>query len=312
MPLCKPNEIAIATQSSYAVSKAEFAEILAGNDLDAPVVKWGEFWLGFPLVINPVYDICITEFEYTPISNMDILIASLLSAVGAASLAPKVLKNLKRVLKHRLCKCKKLNPDPPEPPPFPPPIPSPPDPQPYPPGCCESCFSQIAANVDFVNETLAANLQYWLDLGWEVTQEFAPQYPQEPYINWQSTDCDSGGSGVNQATCKYYEGNGGLELSKPGSNTFSMGWGKYAFFWQSCPEDPEDPDGEGEPQLPPDPLPPDTFDFCEEFPELCNDCPEEGESVKETTLNATFKTDCGGGTENKEYKFKVKSEGADT
>lgn len=72
-----------------------------------------------------------------------------------------------------------------------------------------------------------------------------------------------------------------------------------------------------DPPPPPVPLPDDTYDFCEDFPDLCSDCPEcpecpeEGIPIRPTNLSLSLVSDCQGAIANSQFTFKIKGEGGD-
>jgi len=281
---CASGFAAIQNATSYTLTKAEFSSIFGGGN-DTVVQDFFYYEGDIPKIISLPQGFCSTDLgEYEDISNLEILMSLLLVGgvvtTAIALLLPylKILRNVERFLQEsRVCDCKKATAT--EPQPIPSPSPNP-DPNPVPPDtCCTECFQTKADAVKALNDDFFDFLDGLESQNPNLVREpFPPNPPQPPY-QWETLAC----SPVDQ-TCQFiqYVEQGGTYRDSVTGLTLTVGdvavqWntGRKLLYREFCDIEPQP---EPTPTPTPTPLPPESFDFCEQFPALCNACPDVGNS----------------------------------
>jgi len=276
----------ILNTNSYTLTKDEFASIFGGGN-DTVIEDFFYFGGETTIEIPIAQGFCTDDLgDYENISNLEILTSLLLIGgvvtTAIALLLPylKIARNVRRFLQEaRVCDCKKLNatdlfPDPS-------PIPKP-DPNPVPPNsCCTACFQAYADIVRAGNEAQQAAVDAVLASVQGLERGNAESPPiQQPY-QWILIDCVE--QGLPCEIFSYVETAGFLIVTETGLPYLSsdtqevVPWntGTRLLYRDACDnEDQPTPT----PTPTPTPLPPDSFDFCEQFPALCNACPDVGNS----------------------------------
>jgi hypothetical protein len=136
------------------------------------------------------------------------------------------------------------------------------------------------SNVKEVQEAIAP----YLADGYGIINFTYEDIPPLELIQWQDTTCSIDGN-----ICQYYLLSFSLQLRKEvpitpdnptGEIFFPVGvvLGTSFTFLKRIYCGDNVPTDDPAPVPPPIPLPEDTFDFCEQFPALCNACPDVGNS----------------------------------
>jgi len=277
---------AIQNATSYTMTKTEFTSIFGGGN-DTVVQDFFYYEGDIPKVFPLSQGFCNNDLgEYEDISNLEILTSLLLIGgvvtTAIALLLPylKILRNVERFLQEaRVCDCQKETTTEPEPFPQPTPNPNPNDPPPD--TCCTECFQSYAAIVEAGNSARAAN---WAarDANFPSIERTAGEdIPANPPYTWVTLGCSQLGFPCQVA--EYREREGTWIVTATGL-PFTSGNPPQQFFWNTgvrllyreyCDFEPQPTPT---PTPTPTPLPPDNFDFCEQFPALCNACPDVGNS----------------------------------
>jgi len=283
---CANNLGAIQNATSYTMTKTEFASIFGGGN-DTVVQDFFYYEGDIPKVFPLPQGFCNIDLgEYEDISNLEILTTLLLIGgvvtTAIALLLPylKILRNVERFLQDaRVCDCKKATSTEPNPAPNPPPNPNPNEPPPD--TCCTECFQQLFESVQADNNELFANLA-----AFEADRPFIERgestvVPVSPPFAWTTLSCSE--PGFPCQIFEYQESGGIYVVAETGlpylsgqfQQTTNWSTGRKFLYRDFCDiESPTTPT----PTPTPTPLPPDNFDFCEQFPALCNACPDVGNS----------------------------------
>jgi len=272
--------------TSYTMTKTEFASIFGGGN-DTVVQDFFYYEGDIPKVFPLSQGFCNLDLgEYENISNLEILTSLLLIGgvvtTAIALLLPylKILRNVERFLQEaRVCDCQKATTTEPEPFPQPTPNPNPNDPPPD--TCCTECHQTYASIVEAGNVARFAN-----DAAIDATYPFIER--QETYTSmvnpptaWITLGCSENGFPCQVAE---YTERGGTWIVSATGNIFLQGQFQQQLYWDTgvkllyrdfCDFEPQPTPT---PTPTPTPLPPDNFDFCEQFPALCNACPDVGNS----------------------------------
>jgi len=283
---CANNFGTVQNATSYTMTKAEFASIFGGGN-DTVVQDFFYYDGDIPKVFPLPQGFCNLDLgEYEDISNLEILTSLLLVGgvvtTAIALLLPylKILRNVERFLQDaRVCDCKKATATEPEP--FLPPIPNPNPNDPPEDTCCTECFKSYSAIVEADNALIAPGLAAYEAARPFIERQANPINNPLPPYPWVTLGCSQLGfpcqvfqwqpqSGfyiISETGLPYFDGPQG-ELAR-------YGLGDKLLYRHFCDvEPPTTPT----PTPTPTPLPPDNFDFCEQFPALCNACPDVGNS----------------------------------
>jgi len=272
--------------STYTMSRDEFNSIFGGGNDDIVTNFYHidgstERTYTFP----PFF--CQEDLgEYEDISNLEILGVligqppfALLILTGVYL---KIQSNVMRYLQSvEVCKCRNvIVPDEPFPDPLiPPDSPVPPNPDDQ---CCQTCFQSLRENLNIAITQFQSNIAPYLADGYEVVNLTYQPIPPMEFIAWVDTVCS-----VDGFICQYYLISFGLQLRKEVPVTPSNPNGFLVFpengtsigtnftFLRRIYCGDNVPTDTPFPVPPPIPLPEDTFSFCEQFPALCNACPDD-------------------------------------
>jgi len=272
--------------NSYTLTKAEFASIFGGGN-DTVVQDFFYYDGDIPKVISLPQGFCnINLGEYEDISNLEILTSLLLIGgvvtTAIALLLPylKILRNVERFLQEaRVCDCQKATAT--EPLPIPPSQPDPNPNDPPPDTCCTECFQTYFEIIQAANIIDFANMAAFEAAHPEVERGESGGTSYNPPVPWTTLGCSEIGF-----PCQIFEytEDGGIYVYKETGVPFTQGqfqqtvtWGtgRKLLYRDFCDKEPQ-PTPTPTPK--PKPLPPDNFDFCEQFPALCNACPDVGNS----------------------------------
>jgi len=283
---CANNFGVVQNATSYTMTKAEFASIFGGGN-DTVVQDFFYYDGDIPKVFSLPQGFCNIDLgEYEDISNLEILTSLLLIGgvvtTAIALLLPylKILRNVERFLQDaRVCDCKKATAT--EPNPSPSPVPSPNPNEPPPDNCCTECFQsyfEIVQNANIENFASQAAFEAATPF---VERSESTVAPISLPIPWTTLSC--GEIGFPCQIFEYVEQSGIYIISDSGlpytqgqfQQTVTWSTGTKLLYRDFCDiEPPTTPT----PTPTPTPLPPDNFDFCEQFPALCNACPDVGNS----------------------------------
>jgi len=283
---CSSGRAPIRNTSSYALTKTEFRSIF-GSPNDTVIEDFFFFGGETTKQISIPSDFCFQALgDYEDISNLEILL-SLLSIGGVvttaiALLLPylKVVRNVDRFLQSsRVCDCQRVSSTEPVPNPSPTPDPNPNDPPPD--TCCTECFQSYAAGVEQANQGRFAALDAFEAANPELIRSPNTQVPiSEPY-GWITLPCSQ--EGFPCQIFDYVE-EAGIYLVAATGLAFLTGQFQQTVRWLGatkliyrdfCENEPQPTPT---PTPTPTPLPEDNFNFCEQFPALCNACPDVGNS----------------------------------
>ena len=279
---CSSGRAPIRNTSSYTLTKTEFKSIFGSPD---NTVIEDFFFFGGETTkqISIPSDFCFQALgDYEDISNLEILLSLLLVGgvvtTAIALLLPylKVVRNVDRFLQSsRVCDCQKITDTEPDPEPDPDPNP---DPNPVPPDtCCSECFETRRASVAILNGIRRANLAAFEAANPLAVRGENTVIPPSPPYFWETLSCSQngfpcqvfqyipfGGSYINSDT--------GFPYTVPGFSS-ATAWvdDERLLYRDFCDLEPQPTPT---PTPTPTPLPEDTFDFCEQFPALCNACPD--------------------------------------
>jgi len=283
---CANNFGVVQNATSYSMTKTEFASIFGGGN-DTVVQDFFYYEGDIPKVFPLPQGFCDIDLgEYEDISNLEILTSLLLIGgvvtTAIALLLPylKILRNVERFLQDaRVCDCKKETAT--QPNPSPSPIPSPNPNEPPPDTCCTECFQTHFDAVQNDNIDEMEGLE-----AFEAAFPFLERSPStvapisEPY-SWVTLGCSETGfpcqvfDYVEQAGIYLVTETGLPYLQGQFQQPVTWAGGTKILYREYCDiEPPTTPT----PTPTPTPLPPDNFDFCEQFPALCNACPDVGNS----------------------------------
>ena len=277
---------AVQNTNSYILTKAEFASIFGGgNDT---VIEDFYFFGGLTTLTIPIAGgFCNNELgEYQDISNLEILLSLLtfpqptLTLIAGTLIYLKIQGNVMRFLQEsRVCDCQKSTAT--EPDPNPPSEPNPSPNEPPPDTCCTECFQILSESVESSNIALFANLEAFEASTPSVERGVSTVPPLTPPFGWTTLGCSA--AGFPCQIFEYVELGGIYIVSDTGlpyysgqfQQTTSWSTGRKLLYRHFCDFEPQPTPT---PTPTPTPLPPDSFDFCEQFPALCNACPDVGNS----------------------------------
>jgi len=276
----------VQNTNSYILTKAEFTSIFGGgNDT---VVQDFYFFGGLTTITIPlVGGFCNNQLgDYEDISNLEILLSLLtfpqptLTLIAGTLIYLKIQRNVMRFLQEaRVCDCKKATATEPEPFPQPTPNPNPNDPPPD--TCCTQCFQDAASAIEAGNVARAANYAAIDALYPFIERQETYTSNPNPPSDWVTLDCSPAGFPCQIAE---YRERGGTWVVSATGEIFLQGQFQQQLFWDTgtkllyrhfCDFEPQPTPT---PTPTPTPLPPDSFNFCEQFPALCNACPDVGNS----------------------------------
>jgi len=272
--------------NSYILTRAEFISIFGGGN-DTVVQDFFYYEGDIPKVISLPQGFCNNQLgEYENISNLEILTSLLLIGgvvtTAIALLLPylKILRNVERFLQEaRVCDCQKATAT--EPNPFPQPIPNPNPNDPPPDTCCTECFQTYASIIENVNAQDFANLVAFEAANPQLERGESTVAPINPPIPWTTLGCSEIGfpcqifEYVEQAGIYIFSDTGLPYTQGQFQQTVTWATGIKLLYRDFCDKEPQPTPT---PTPTPTPLPPDSFDFCEQFPALCNACPDVGNS----------------------------------
>lgn len=276
----------VLNTNSYTLTKDEFASIFGGGN-DTVIEDFFYFGGETTIEIPLTQGFCTDELDgYEDISNLEILFAILsfpqptITLIAGTLIYLKIARNVRRFLQEaRVCDCKKLTATDL----FPNPSPTPnPDPNPVPPNsCCTACFQAYADIVRAGNEAQQAAVDAVLASVQGLERGNAESPPIEQPYQWVLIDCVE--QGLPCEIFSYVETAGIVIVTETGLPYLSsdtqefVPWntGTRLLYRDACDNEPQPTPT---PTPTPTPLPEDTFDFCEQFPSLCNACPDVGNS----------------------------------
>jgi len=272
--------------SSYILTKTEFASIFGSPD--NTVIEDFYFFGGETTVTLPIVGgFCNNQLgNYEDVSNLEILLSLLLIGgvvtTAIALLLPylKIQRNVMRFLQEaRVCDCQKATAT--EPLPIPPSQPDPNPNEPPPDTCCTACFQTYFEIIQAANIIDFANMAAFEAAHPEVSRGESGGTSYNPPVNWTTLGCSE--IGFPCQIFEYTEDGGIYVYSETGvpftqgqfQQTVTWGTGRKLLYRDFCDKEPQPTPT---PTPTPTPLPTDSFDFCEQFPALCNACPDVGNS----------------------------------
>jgi len=333
---CAPGYKKVAKQPLYIIERQEYANFFAGGEINAPLVVIFQRDFGFPKAYEFSDITCGIDLgDYESISVADLFIALFpLSGLVAYLIGAKEIikqkmeNNAERMAQHKACGCQ-LIPVPPPPPPPPDPTPNPIFP-PDPPDCeyydpsrktiiaffsnpnppfqvwrVQGAFAWVVISISQTNDVgcntggTSAHFNNGDGLGWQNAQSL-PNVPGFGGLTlFASDECNPPEFG---ATYAHYAN---ISFEYDGQPVAAPNPGEAIWLEAPCTEPPIDPDPDDPDPI--EPIDPDTFDFCLEFPELCNPCPPGTGNGRVVTLSGDFFETCTT-TGNQQYTIEIVGE----